>query len=450
LEIRDALATSADDLADAPEWLQDPAEVTHGLIRDTQVRVYRAREYVQRLQKLKGEDVVEVDPYGDSDGYFVLEALGRVGDTIRLVSALVRETEPFSSFVFFQNQHTLGISGAPRGLIHGNTNLAFYFPNGRYTDSVSSVGGFEYRAGATPVNTMLRDANPRATPIDLEDVDFTELKGKATAYVGKEGLDAEIKLYRDGKVRIAPYTPPRYELVDVEETHTILMGYEEVTRTVTEQVQVGTTTEERTRQTVVSYETETYTVELPVYEDQEVTKTRQIPIYEWQTVTKTRWIKVFVPYDTEGDPAGGTTVGDSGEGILGEYVWIEEEYKVQEQVIVGYEGAHARGPDLRDRDLHSGGARLRDARVRSDGGGPDLQGDHEDQAEMGLSASRRPRIRERLHPGLQLDDLHRRADHESRRRGQRPPHGRGQREGPHNGRHPVRGRQRPNDDAQRQ
>jgi glutathione peroxidase-family protein len=337
LEIRNALATSADDLADAPDWLQDPAEVTHGLIGDTQVRVYRAREYVQRLQKLKGEEVTEVDPYGDSDGYFVLEALGRVGDTMRLVSALVRETEPFSSFVFFQNQHTLGISGAPRGLIHGNTNLAFYFPNGRYTDSVSSVGGFEYRAGATPVNTMLRDANPRATPIDLEDVDFTELKGKATAYVGKEGLDAEIKLYRDGKVRIAPYTPPRYELVDVEETHTILMGYEEVTRTVTEQVQVGTTTEERTRQTVVSYETETYTVELPVYEDQEVTKTRQIPIYEWQTVTKTRWIKVFVPYDTEGDPAGGTTVGDSGEGILGEYVWIEEEYKVQEQVIVGYE-----------------------------------------------------------------------------------------------------------------
>jgi hypothetical protein len=77
-------------------------------------------------------------------------------------------------------------------------------------------------------------------------------------------------------------------------------------------------------------------VAVPIYEDQEVTRTRQVPIYETQTVTKTRWIKVFVPYETEGDPAGGTTVGDSGEGVLGEYVWVEEQYQTEEQVLVGY------------------------------------------------------------------------------------------------------------------
>ncbi|MHC4225302.1 MAG: hypothetical protein ACYSUN_15035, partial [Planctomycetota bacterium] len=337
LEIRNALAAPIPHATDAPEWLLDPEEVEHGLIDPSQVRVYRARDYVKRLQKLQGEYIEDVDPLGLSDKYFVLEALGQSGDTVRLVSALVRENEPFSSFVFFQNNHTLGISGAPRGLIHGNTNIAFYFADGRYDDSVSSVGGFEYRAGATRDNTAIRNGNPSAKEINLEEVDFEELKLKANAFVGEPGLDAEIKFFGDGKIRITPYTPPRYELVITEETHTVITGYEEVTYTTTMQVQVGTTTEQRTRQVVVGYETETYTVEVPVYEDQEITKTRQVPIYELQTVTRTRWVKVFVPYDTGGDAGGGTTVGDSGEGILGEYVWVEEEYQTEENVLVGFE-----------------------------------------------------------------------------------------------------------------
>ncbi|MHC4730891.1 MAG: hypothetical protein ACYS6Z_09930 [Planctomycetota bacterium] len=196
LAIRKAIATPETDLGDAPLWLQDPDGVTHGLVEGTDVRVYRGREYIKRLQKLNGDEIEDVDPYGDSDSYFVLEALGVSGDTMRLVSALVRENEPFSSFVFFQNQHTLGISGAPRGLIHANTDLAFYFPNGRYVDTVSSVGGFEYRGGATRENTTLYDGNNTAKSIDLEDVNFEELKAKSNLYVGQPGLDAEIKLYR--------------------------------------------------------------------------------------------------------------------------------------------------------------------------------------------------------------------------------------------------------------
>ncbi|MHC5032048.1 MAG: hypothetical protein ACYTGU_14425 [Planctomycetota bacterium] len=337
LVIRDAIGSPATDLEDSPVWLQDPEDVSHGLIEGTDVRVYRGREYIKRLQKLKGEPLDDVDPFGDSDSYFVLEALGLSGDTLRLVSALVRENEPFSSFVFFQNQHTLGISGAPRGLIHANTDLAFYFPNGRYVDTVSAVGGFEYRAGATPDNTTLYDGNNTAKSIDLESVNFDELRAKSDLYVGEPGLDAEIKLFADGKVRITPYTPPRYEEVEVTYTKDVLIGYEDKTYTVTEQVQVGTTTETRTRDVVVGYATETYTVEVPVYEEQEVTKTREVPIYETQTVTRTRWIKVFVPYETDGGAAGGTTVGDSGEGILGEYEWVEEEYQATEQVLVGYE-----------------------------------------------------------------------------------------------------------------
>ena len=86
---------------------------------------------------------------------------------MRLVSALVRENEPFSSFVFFQNRATLGISGAPRGLTHCNERIAFYFPNGNYVDSVSAVDGFEYVAGATEANTAVRNGNPSAARIEL-------------------------------------------------------------------------------------------------------------------------------------------------------------------------------------------------------------------------------------------------------------------------------------------
>jgi len=167
-------------------------------------------------------------------------------------------------------------------------------------------------------------------------VNFDELRTKANLYVGEPGLDAEIEMYRDGRVRIKPYTQPRYVEVETTYTQQVLIGYETVTTTETVRVQVGTTTEERTRQVVVDYTTETYTVEVPVYEYQEVERTRQVPIYETQTATCERWIQVFVPYNTDGDPTGGTTVGDSGEGILGEYQWVQEEYPCTQQVVVGY------------------------------------------------------------------------------------------------------------------
>ncbi len=118
-------------------WLEDPEGVEHGLVEGTNVRVYHGRDYIKRLQKLRGDKIAAVDPFGDSESYFILEAAGRVGGTVRLVSALVRENEPFSSFVFFQNKATLGVSGSPRGLTHANKTIAFYFPNGNYVDGVS-------------------------------------------------------------------------------------------------------------------------------------------------------------------------------------------------------------------------------------------------------------------------------------------------------------------------
>jgi hypothetical protein len=335
---------------DGESWLDDPDGVVHGLIESTNVRVYRGRDYIKRLQKLRGTEVTDIDPFGDSDRYFVLEAAGRAGDTVRLISALVRETQPFSSYVFFQNDHTLGVSGAPLGMIHTNSELAFYFPNGRYQDPVSAVEGFEYRGGATQDNTYVADGNPDATPISLDKIDFEDLRSKANLYAGQPGLDAEVLFFNKGQVRVKPYTKPRWDTITKTTTTQVIVGYTTQTTQQTQQVQVGTQQVAKTRQVIDHYDTETYkekqtvyktvtetyTVQVPVYQTQTVTKTRQVPIYSTRTVTKTRQVKVFVPYDTSGGSGSGTTIGDSGGGVLGEYKWVTEEYQVQETYISGY------------------------------------------------------------------------------------------------------------------
>jgi glutathione peroxidase-family protein/Tfp pilus assembly protein PilX len=335
----------------SPEsWLDDPEGVVHGFIENTNVRVYRARDYIKRLEQLRGDEVTDVDPFGNSDRYFVLEAAGRSGDTVRLVSALVRETQPFSSYVFFQNNHTLGVSGAPLGMIHTNADLAFYFAGGNYQDPVSAVNGFDYRGGATPDNTTIMDGNPDAAPISLDKVDFDDLKSKANLYTGQPGLDAEVLFFNKGEVRIKPYTKPRWDTVTQTYTTKVLVGYTTQTTQQWQDVQVGTEQVAMTRQVLDHYETqttkvkqtiyktvtETYTVQVPVYETQPVTTTTQVPVYGTHMVTKTRQVKVFVPYDTSGDTGSGTTIGDSGGGVLGEYQWVTEEYQVEETYITGY------------------------------------------------------------------------------------------------------------------
>jgi glutathione peroxidase-family protein len=338
--------TTTTNLGTEETWLRDPDGILHGKIRGTDVRVYHGRDYIRRIGALKGQTLSTIDPLAKSQSYYVLEATGRSGDTTRLVSALVRENEPFSSFVFFQNRHPLGVSGAPRGLIHANDRIQFYFPDGNYVDSVSAVNGFEYKAGATTGNTNVANGNPEATQINLDAVNFDELKTKAT-FVGTAGLDAQIRMYSDGRVRVRQYTPARYEDVTYSYNYTAVAGYTTQTVQQTQQVQVGTVQETRQRQVISGYTTENYTVDVPVYETQTVTRTRQdpvyttqqveqtrqVPVYEMRPATCTRWVQVFVPYNT--DAGSGTAVGGSG-GVPGEYQWVQESYSCQQNTLVGY------------------------------------------------------------------------------------------------------------------
>jgi len=344
VELRDAIAglhggTAGGEPAGSEPCLRDPAGVLHGKVRGTGVRVYRARDYLRRLAVLRGAEPVPVDPEGLSDRYYVLEAVGRAGDTVRLVSALVRENEPFSSFVLFQNRHPLGVSGAPRGVVHANDRVEFHFPDGRYLDAVSAVNGFAYAAGASPANTTLASANPEARPIDLGRIDFAALADAANVFRGSPGLDAEIRLRGDGTARIDQRTPPHRLEVERSCTTEVLVGFEVRTVTETEQVRIGTVLERRTRQVVTGettkvefvevpvYETQavTRTREEPVYEDREVERTREVPVYERRTGTATRWVRTFVAHDY-----------DDGRTVPGEWVWQPVEYPRERDVIVGF------------------------------------------------------------------------------------------------------------------
>ncbi len=388
-----AYTASGADLNAEPDlsWMDDPAGIAHGIILGTTTRVYRGRDYVQRLQKLRGETPTAVDPLDLSENYFILESMGRSGDTMRMVACLVRENEPFSSFVFFQNQHTLGVSGRPRGLIHANDMIAFYFPNGQYVDPVSAVNGFDYTAGATTDNTNVLNGNDAATPIGLGDIDFAELKDNANLFVGSDGLDAEILLI-DEQVRIREYTPPQWIQVEYSSTSDQLVGYEDVLEIRSEDVQIGTTPVDRTRSVYSHTEAVPYEVMIPVmetqmvpmsrtdgvfedqpveysrvdpvmelvevflsredpvmelqdvpysrldpvFETQSIELTRDVAVWNTRTVTNTRMVEIFVPYDPDPDNMGGTSVGGGASGVAGEYEWVEEAYDVQEDYIDYY------------------------------------------------------------------------------------------------------------------
>jgi hypothetical protein len=332
-------------------WMDAPEDPPYGVLPGTEVRVYYARDYIQRLQRLNGDPIEPVDPEGLSQSYFVLEAAGRSGSAVRLVSALVRENQPFSSFVFFQNRATLGISGKPRGLIHANEDITFYFPDGFYQDPVSSVDGFGFMAGATPANTNILDGNPSAREIVLEEVDFEDLRSKADLFVGEDGLDADVHFQRNGNVAIQQWTPPRFEEVERSYTYNAYAGWHWETVVVEQQQQVGTQQVAYEEQVLDHYETETskvwqnvqvgettetrYRTETVQVGTQTVEKTREEPIYDTRTVTKTRLVKVWQPYSGT-DAGGGTTVAGGGTGELGEYVWVEEPYEVEETYVSGY------------------------------------------------------------------------------------------------------------------
>ncbi len=264
---------------------------------------------------------VTVESVGDPDqNWFVLRATGRHQQAVAKSQIFVRQASPVSVYNYFVVDHRLGITGQPRGKIHSNKQIDFFFPGGIYRDPVTASQGFNYVAGATEQNTQfLGTRNQSATPWDITDGLQVSQASKPTntlnvtqpyiAEVKLQGQTAEVKLYE----------PAHWITVPVQVQVQVFDHY--VTKEVTQQVP--------------TYTTQTVTQTVGVYETQTQTVTQQVPIYETRSVQVTVYDKVWVPNPPP--PPGSVGTGDVGGGALGGQ-WVNQPRTVtqQQQVVVGY------------------------------------------------------------------------------------------------------------------
>ncbi|MCC6670784.1 MAG: hypothetical protein IT458_06980 [Planctomycetes bacterium] len=303
---------------------------------------------VARADRMIAGTQVRVERIGTT-GYFRLTTTAAHMGVLRNSEAVVRQTSPASSYNLFVIDHPVGLSGRPRGAIHTNKYIDFYFRNGLYQDQVTAGEGFNFVAGATQENTRFTGVtNPNAPAYDiLANVDFDSLASRATALSVTENLISEVQ-FNGNEVEVKLFQPAYQEQYQTTRTRTRLLRYD--TETYVEQEPVYTETPYTV--TVPVYTTETYvttesqpvyatrtvtrTYQEPVYADQTVSYTVQVPVYGTRTATRDETVRVWVPLD-EGSLSGSAgTVGSSTQ--LAGY-WRTETVQVQyqEQYVERYE-----------------------------------------------------------------------------------------------------------------
>jgi hypothetical protein len=277
--------------------------------------------------------------------------MARHGGVTRHAEAVVRETSPVSAFNLFVIDHPVGISGAPRGAIHTNRWVDFYFPGGQYRDPVTASEGFRFQAGATAENTRLTGTtNPNAAPSDvLDGIDFGELWSRADLLaISDADLVAEIVLHGD-HATVDLYRPAHFETQTRTREKQVLRGYEEVgyVESVPRYVDIPYTvevpvyaSEEYTtseRRAVYAWRDVTRSVTENVYEDREVRYSVQVPVYGTRTLTREVQRYVWISLDgSDGASTSGGTVASTG---LAAGYWalrtVTEDY--EERYVVRYD-----------------------------------------------------------------------------------------------------------------
>lgn len=279
-------------------------------------------------QVIPGTDV-RIEQVGASN-YFTLRTSATHGGVTSFAEAVVRESSPVSQYNLFVIDHPVGLSGQPRGAIHTNKWVDFYFPGGHYRDSVTAVEGFNFVAGASAENTRFSGTtNPAAPPSNvLESVDFADLWSNAdvlaitdtdlVAEVVFEGSTARVDLYRPRHVVMRTRTRQRqvfshYETVDYVESEPI---YTDVPYTVTETVYRTEEYREDEQRPVYWWRLVTQTVTENVYEDRVVEYEVQVPVYATRDVERQVQRYVWISYDSSssGTSSSGGTVASSGDG----------------------------------------------------------------------------------------------------------------------------------------
>lgn len=269
----------------------------------------------------------EVEEIGD--GWFLLRTFGEVGGVRKVAQATVRANLPITNYSFFVSQHKLGISGEPRGMIHSNDSIDFFFANGRYRDPISAVNGFSYRSGATAANTqLLGTSNPNDERKDILDrMVIADVAARADTLSITDNLIAEVA-FNGASTQVDLFRPQRIETMQVVTTQNVLTGYQTVTVMVNTPIYRTETWVEQVP--VFTNQTVTTTVSVPIRGTRTVTVNESVPIYgtrtEMRTVTRQRWVEL-PPTNIEG--AGDVSGGGATQGR-----W--ESFQVQEPVQVRF------------------------------------------------------------------------------------------------------------------
>lgn len=273
---------------------------------------------------------VRVERVGATN-YFRLQTTAIHAGVRKQSEAVVRSASPVSMWNLFVIDHPVGVSGQPRGAIHTNKSLDFYFPSGNYRDAVTAGEGFRYLAGAHPDNTDFGSvANPSAPTFDmLADVDFEGLWSRAdTLAVTESDLVAEIE-FRGDTMRVDLFRPAHTVMQTRTRDVTRIARYE--SQTVTENVPIYADVPYTAMETIYDEESYVVTETRPIYSSRTVTREYTENVYEYRDVPYTQEVPVWatrmvereveetvwVEYGTDGGAtsSGGTVaIGGSGTG----------------------------------------------------------------------------------------------------------------------------------------
>jgi hypothetical protein len=263
---------------------------------------------------------VRVAPVGDSTDWYVLRATGTCQQVTKVSQVFCRQATPVAVYNYFVVDHKLGLTGSPRGMVHTNKSIDFFFPGGLYRDPVTASEGFNFVYGADANNTsFLSTWDAHAAPYDImANLDVTQANKPNNTLNVIQPYIAEVKLQKD-HAQVKLYDPGHYITVPVQVAVKVFDHYDTVNKT--KQVPVYTTVQVTTTQ--------------PVYQNQVQTVTVQVPIYATQQVPVTVYSQVWVVDPPP--PPGSIGSGDLGGGAAGgHYVTVSSVVMQSQQVVVGY------------------------------------------------------------------------------------------------------------------
>lgn len=265
---------------------------------------------------------VQVERLGPVDGdLFLLTATCRFGGAVRTAQACVSQATPVTGYNLYSND-TVATSGRPRGDIHSNHSIEFWYPDGLFEDAVEAAAGFSFRGGASPANTTFADRHDEAiAPTDLLDKVSISAIGDRTdnTLTVKDDLIAEVE-FQGPHTAVKLFEPARTIEVPVTLTRRIFDHYDTV---------------HRTGQNAV-YRDETYTETVADYEARSVSGMVDVPEYSTRTVTITENVQVWIESPPPGGAGSGGVEPSGGGGSVGHWETRTVTRDVQETYVSGW------------------------------------------------------------------------------------------------------------------